>query len=112
VGKNKKGEEPTVPSGEFCRLLRPEGQALLLVYPVTPLLDKDPVIKNVNGVEKKVYPSEPASLEHPLIGLALSFSASDRVQSVQYAVDDTVKRMIFGEDPDAGWDDDAEEKII
>ena len=112
VGKNKKGEEPTVPSGEFCRLLRPEGQALLLVYPVTPLLDKDPVIKNVNGVEKKVYPSEPASLGHPLIGLALSFSASDRVRAVQYAVDDTVKRMIFGDDPDAGWDDEAEEKII
>ena len=109
--KSKKGIVPSVPSGEFCRLLRPEGEALLLVYPVTPLLDKDPITKVVNGKNKTVYPSEPASLAYPLIGLALSFSSSDAVEPVQYAVDENLKRMIFGDDPDADWESEPDETL-
>lgn len=108
MGPNKKGELPSVPSGEFCRLLRPEGQALLLVYPVTPLVDKEKVV-SANG--KHSWSSEPALLDHPLIGVAISFSASDKVVPVRYAVDDVVKLQIFGPDPDQDWDDEAEDDI-
>lgn len=108
MGPNKKGELPSVPSGEFCRLLRPEGQALLLVYPVTPLIDKEKVV-SANG--KHSWSSEPALLDHPLIGVAISFSASDKVVPVRYAVDDVVKLQIFGPDPDQDWDDEAEDDI-
>ena len=108
MGPNKKGELPTVPSGEFCRLLRPEGQALLLVYPVTPLLDKDKV---VSAKGKHSFSSEPAPLDHPLIGVAMSFSASDKVIPVRYAVDDTFKTQIFGGDPDQGWDAEEDDDI-
>lgn len=108
MGPNKKGELPSVPSGEFCRLLRPEGQALLLVYPVTPLVDKDKV---VNSKGKPSWSSEPAILDHPLIGVAISFSSSDKVVPVRYAVDDVVKLQIFGPDPDRDWDDEEEDDI-
>ena len=108
MGPNKKGELPSVPSGEFCRLLRPEGQALLLVYPVTPLIDKDKVV-SVKG--KHSWSSEPALLDHPLIGVAISFSSSDKVVPVRYAVDDVVKLQIFGPDPDQDWDDEEEDDI-
>jgi hypothetical protein len=108
MGPNKKGELPSVPSGEFCRLLRPEGQALLLVYPVTPLIDKEKVV-SANG--KHSWSSELALLDHPLIGVAISFSASDKVVPVRYAVDDVVKLQIFGPDPDQDWDDEAEDDI-
>jgi hypothetical protein len=108
MGPNKRGELPSVPSGEFCRLLRPEGQALLLVYPVTPLIDKDKV---VSAKGKHSWSSEPAPLDHPLIGVAISFSASDKVVPVRYAVDDVVKLQIFGPDPDQDWDDEEEDDI-
>jgi len=108
MGPNKKGELPSVPSGEFCRLLRPEGQALLLVYPVTPLIDKEKV---VGASGKHSWSSEPALLDRPLIGVAISFSASDKVVPVRYAVDDVVKLQIFGPDPDQDWDDEAEDDI-
>jgi hypothetical protein len=108
MGPNKKGELPSVPSGEFCRLLRPEGQALLLVYPVTPLIDKEKV---VGASGKHSWSSEPAPLDHPLIGVAMSFSASDKVIPVRYAVDDTFKAQIFGGDPDQGWDAEEDDDI-
>lgn len=100
----KKTEVPSVPSGEFCRLLRPEGQALLLVYPVTPLLDKEETVTSTN---RTVWTSEPAMLDYPLIGIAISFSASDKVKPVRYALDDNARREVFGEDPDLGWEQEA-----
>jgi hypothetical protein len=46
-----------------------------------------------------------------LIGVAMSFSASDKVIPVRYAVDDTFKTQIFGGDPDQGWDAEEDDDI-
>ena len=107
-GPNKKGQMPATPSGELCRLLRPEGQALLLIYPVTPLLD-DSTKYNLNSSGKKIYETVASNLTKPLIGLALSFSASDKVVPVEYMIDEELQRRIFGEDLDADWASEEEE---
>ena len=78
------------------------------MYPVTPLIDKDKVI---SAKGKHSWSSEPAPLDHPLIGVAMSFSASDKVIPRRFAVDDTLKTQIFGGDPDQGWDAEEDDDI-
>jgi len=80
----------------------------LLIYPVTPLLD-DSTKYNLNSSGKKIYETIVSNLKKPLIGLALSFSASDKVVPVKYIIDEELQRRIFGEDLDADWASEEEE---
>lgn len=95
---------PDVPRGDLCRLLRPDSEALLIIYPITPLLDGEELPRVAD--EKQRWQSVPAALDKPLIGLAISFPSSDKVSRVQYAVDEYLSRQLTGSNSDEGWEDE------
>lgn len=95
---------PDVPRGDLCRLLRPDSEALLIIYPITPLLDGEELPCASN--EKQAYQSVPAALDKPLIGLAISFPSTDKVSSVKYAVDEYLNKQLTGSNSDEGWEDE------
>ena len=60
------GADAVVANGRVVRELRPKSNGLLLIYPLDP--------------------SKVTDVKLPIIGLALSFPASDTVQGVEYQV--------------------------
>ena len=65
----------------FYRLNRPATRGLLLLYPIIPV---DPADKDLE-------------LEHPVIGVAVSFPKSDRDEGQEYVCNPRMLKELFGE---------------
>lgn len=75
--KRRGSEEPKVPSGPYIRAVRPKQRALLLLYPLLPPI---------------------ANCETPVMGYSISFPKSHKLVQVEYLVDTTYWRNIYGDD--------------
>lgn len=93
IKKAKEGEEkPSRANGADCRLVRAENEALLIIYPFIPTIKK-----------------EDQPVTNPVVGLAVSFAASDNVAAVEYVTNSVFEREILGAaDIDEGYYDDDE----
>jgi len=91
--KVKEGDEkPARANGSDCRLVRSENEALLIIYPFVPTIDK---------VDQKV--------PKPVVGIAVSFAASDNVAAVEYVTNSVFERDMLGiADIDDGYYDEDE----
>jgi hypothetical protein len=78
--KNKPKQPPATPSGRGIRYARPKARGLLLLYPL-----------DVEELEPQY------TLDEPMIGVAISFPASDTAREISYVV--TSK---YAEDADFG----------
>lgn len=89
----KEGEKlPDRANGSDCRLVRAENEALLVIYPFIP----------TDG--KKDY-----VVDAPVVGMAISFAASDNVAAVEYVTNAVFEREMLGvADIDEGYYDDDE----
>ena len=89
----KEGEKlPQRANGSDCRLVRAENEALLVIYPFIP----------TDG-EKDL------DVTAPVVGLAISFAASDNVEAVEYVTNAIFEREMLGiADIDEGYYDDDE----
>ena len=89
----KPGEKiPERASGSDCRLVRAENQALLIVYPFVP----------TDG-------NEDLDVPNPVIGLAISFAASEKAVAVEYMTNKVFEKELLGAvDEDLGYYDDDE----
>ncbi|WP_270406033.1 Z1 domain-containing protein [Paenibacillus timonensis] len=75
--KRRGKEVPMVPSGPYIRAVRPKQRGLLLLYPLLPPLP---------------------DCETPVIGYSISFPKSYKSVQVEYLVDTTYWRNIYGDD--------------
>lgn len=75
--KRRGKEEPSMPSGPYIRAVRPKHKGLLLLYPLLP-----------------PFPD----CESPVIGYSISFPKSYKSVQVEYLVDTTYWRNIYGDD--------------
>lgn len=75
--KRRGKEVPKVPSGPYIRAVRPKQRGLLLLYPLLPPLP---------------------DYETPVIGYSISFPKSYKSVRVEYLVDTTYWRNIYGDD--------------
>ncbi len=93
VKKTKEGEEkPGRANGADCRLVRAENEALLIIYPFVPTIDRK---------------DQPVS--RPVVGLAVSFAASDNVAAVEYVTNAVFERDMLGiADIDEGYYEEGE----
>jgi hypothetical protein len=89
----KKGEKlPERANGSDCRLVRAENEALLVIYPFIP----------TDGDKDLDVPA-------PVVGLAISFAASDNVASVEYVTNAIFEREMLGiTDIDEGYYEEGE----
>jgi hypothetical protein len=89
----KKGEKlPQRANGSDCRLVRAENEALLVIYPFIP----------TDGDKDLDVPA-------PVVGLAISFAASDNVASVEYVTNAIFEREMLGiADIDEGYYEEGE----
>lgn len=89
----KKGEKlPQRANGSDCRLVRAENEALLVIYPFIP----------TDGEKDLDVPA-------PVVGLAISFAASDNVASVEYVTNAIFEREMLGiADIDEGYYEEGE----
>jgi len=89
----EEGEKlPERANGSDCRLVRAENEALLVIYPFIP----------TDGQKDLDVPA-------PVVGLAISFAASDNVASVEYVTNAIFEREMLGiADIDEGYYDDDE----
>jgi hypothetical protein len=93
IKKTKEGEEkPLRANGADCRLVRADNKALLIIYPFVP---------TISGKDQPVF--------KPVVGLAVSFAASDNVAAVEYFTNSVFERdMLGGADIDEGYYEDDE----
>jgi hypothetical protein len=84
--KNKRPDEPDIPSGKNIRPERPVTEGLLLIYPLDP--------------RPKGWENSP--LKDPVIGYAISFPKNDKDKKLKYRVNE-----VFQEE--YGYDDELEE---
>ncbi len=93
IKRLKEGEaEPARANGSDCRLVRDEKEALLIIYPFVP---------TINSVDQDVT--------RPVVGLAVSFAASDNVAAVEYVTNAVFERDMLGmADIDDGYYDDGD----
>jgi len=86
-------DKPVRANGSDCRLVRSENEALLIIYPFLP----------TNGV--KPYLGD----KTPVVGLAISFSSSDNVETVEYVGNKIFEQEMLGlTDIDEGYYDDGD----
>jgi len=83
----------TRPNGEDFRLVRPDKKALLLIYPFTPVLGEDDAVRRV------------ANLSLPVIGIAASFASSEKVNLLEYQVNQVFQKLFGIPDIDEGIED-------
>ncbi len=83
----------TRPNGEDFRLVRPDKKALLLIYPFTPVLGEDNAGRRV------------ANLSLPVIGIAASFASSEKVNLLEYQVNQVFQKLFGIPDIDEGIED-------
>jgi hypothetical protein len=83
---------PERANGSDCRLVRAENEALLVIYPFIP----------TDGEKDYDVPA-------PVVGVAISFAASDNVAAVEYVTNAIFEREMLGiADIDEGYYDDDE----
>lgn len=89
----KEGEKlPQRANGSDCRLVRAENEALLVIYPFIP-----------------TYDEKDLDVPAPVVGLAISFAASDNVEAVEYVTNAIFEREMLGiADIDEGYYEDDE----
>jgi len=89
----KEGEKlPERANGSDCRLVRAEDEALLVIYPFIP----------TDGEKDLDVPA-------PVVGLAISFAASDNVAAVEYVTNAIFEREMLGmADIDEGYYEEGE----
>lgn len=75
--KRRGKEEPKEPSGPFIRAVRSKNTGLLLLYPLAASFS-----------------------ETPVIGYSISFPKSDKSVQIEYLVDTTYWRNVYGDDED------------
>ncbi|WP_289137779.1 Z1 domain-containing protein [uncultured Brevibacillus sp.] len=73
--KRRGKEEPSQPSGPYIRAVRPKNKGLLLLYPLITSFS-----------------------EKPVIGYSISFPKSHKSVEIEYLVDTTYWRNVYGED--------------
>ena len=99
--KVKEGEDkPSRANGSDCRLVRAEGEALLIIYPFVPTIS-NPINSTVTKGDQDV--------PKPVVGIAVSFAASDNVAAVEYITNLVFERDMLGmADIDDGYYEDGE----
>jgi hypothetical protein len=75
--KRRGKEEPIEPSGPYIRAVRPKQKGLILLYPL-----------------RAPYPDS----EKPVIGYSISFPKSHKSVQIEYLVDTTYWRNVYGDD--------------
>ena len=93
ISRFKDGEKlPERANGSDCRLVRAESEALLVIYPFIPTDGKKDLV-----------------VDAPVVGMAISFAASDNVAAVEYFTNAIFEREMLGAaDIDEGYYDDDE----
>jgi hypothetical protein len=91
----KTGEKaPDRANGSDCRLVRSENEALLIIYPFIPTIEKQSDL----------------DVPKPVICLAISFAASENASAVEFITNKVFEKTFQGSvDPDLGFYNDDEE---
>lgn len=93
LSRIKEGDKrPARANGSDCRLVRAEDEALLVIYPFIPTDGKKDI-----------------DVPAPVVGLAISFAASDNVAAVEYVTNAIFEREMLGvADIDEGYYEEGE----
>jgi hypothetical protein len=99
--KVKEGDEkPARANGADCRLVRAEREALLIIYPFVPTIS-NPINSAVTKGDQDV--------PKPVVGIAVSFAASDNVAAVEYVTNSVFEKDMLGiADIDDGYYEEGE----